>query len=342
MENEDVSSKIENIIKKSNKNFIEDDLIPFLRIPSISLNQEDVIKAKNFLSSYISAFCEEIKEFKGIVNPLILAKVQGKLEDTLLIYMMYDTQPISKKDEWISNPFDANIKDLPAPLDKLGDCIIARGSYNSKTPLLCFLNIIKILKQNDSLPISLLLLFDGEEEIGSPTLLSMLEDEKFNFRNCIDAYYPSAKQDLSGNLVLKLGYKGILSLTVKVSSENKEPHSAFSGMIPNPSVDLISLLNTIYSNNEFQISSLRKPYELSDEENSIIDNLMKTLDIENIKRKAGIVQILDIDPKTALINYLFKPTFNISTLKSGYLENGSKNFVPNQAICNVERPCARS
>ena len=72
--------------------------------------------------------------------------------------MMYDTQPINKENEWISPPFGADIKVLPSPLDSLGDCIITRGAYNSKTPLMCFLNILKILKDNDNLPISLLLL----------------------------------------------------------------------------------------------------------------------------------------------------------------------------------------
>ena len=77
---------------------------------------------------------------------------------------MYDTQPVSQENEWISKPFGAEIKLLQPPLEKLGNCIIARGAYNSKTPLLCFLNIIKILKEYKSLPISLVLLFDGDEE----------------------------------------------------------------------------------------------------------------------------------------------------------------------------------
>ena len=121
---------------------------------------------------------------------------------------MYDTQPISREDEWISNPFEAELKILPPPLDYLGTCIIARGAYNSKTPLLCFLNIVKILKQKEKLPISLTILFDGEEEKGSPSLLKFLEKKNHRdvFKNCLDAYYPATKQDLNGKSVLKASY----------------------------------------------------------------------------------------------------------------------------------------
>jgi acetylornithine deacetylase/succinyl-diaminopimelate desuccinylase-like protein len=107
-------------------------------------------------------------------------------------------------------------------------------------------------------------------------------------------------------------------------------------MIPNPATELVSLLNTIYSNNEFLIDSLKKPYIFTDEERVIIDNLMKELDLEKIKNKAGIVETIEDDPKKAFIDYLFKPTFNVSTLKSGFLEQGIKNAVANEALCNID------
>jgi len=329
-------NKIESELKNSNNDFIDNDLRPFLRIPSNTSNKEGIQKAKDYIISYINSFSEEITEYQGISNPLFLAKVDGKTKDKLLIYMMYDTQPISKEEDWICDPFGAEIHKLDYPLDDLGNCIIARGAYNSKTPLICFLNVVRELKRNNRLPISLLFLFDGEEEIGSPTLLKFIEEKKKVFKDCIDAYYPSTKQSMSGNSILKLGYKGILSLTIKVSSKNKEPHSAFSAMIPNPAADLISILNSIYANNEFQIECLNKSYNISKEDQKLLDKLMTTLDIDKIKEKAGILETRVSDQKKIFMGYLFNPTFNISTLKSGFLDEGTKNYVPNEAICNVD------
>jgi acetylornithine deacetylase/succinyl-diaminopimelate desuccinylase-like protein len=336
MFSENSIQKIESLIRDNNQEFIENELKPFLKLPSITLNKEGIKITIDFIKSYISSFSEDIKEFEGEINPLLLAKVKGNSKESLLIYMMYDTQPINKEKEWVSNPFGAEVKILPPPLDSLGKCIIARGAYNSKTPLICFLNVIKLLKNNNSLPISLLFLFDGEEETGSPTLLKFLENKKEVFNMCTDAYYPSIKQDIGGSSVLKLGYKGILSLTINIYTKNKEPHSAFSAMIPNPATELVTLLNTIYTNNKFLIKSLEKPYKLSEEEYFLINNLISELNIEKIKKKAGIVEIVEEDPMKAFIDYLFKPTFNISTLKSGFLDKGTKNMVANQALCNID------
>jgi len=324
------------LIRRTNEKFIKKDLIRFLKIPSYTSNREAIEEAKDFITSYISNFCEKIIEVEGETNPLLIAEVDGNIKDRLLIYMMYDTQPVNKEKEWIKNPFGAEITDLPEPLDRLGEVIIGRGTYNSKTPLLCFLNVVKLLKEEEKLPISLMILIDGEEELGSPTLLNTLKIKKNMFTACTDAYYPSIKQDLNGISVLKFGYKGILSLSIKASSTNSETHSAFSSMIPNPAQDLIFVLNSIYSKNKFKINSLSAPYNMTENENIIIENLMESIDLGIIKEKAGIRQTLIDDPKLNFIDYLFYPTFNISTLKSGYLENGVKNMVANKAECNID------
>jgi len=336
MENIKFDDDLIQFIRNGNEQFINNDLREFLKIASYSLNKEGILRAKDYIISYISEICNDIQVIEGEVNPLIIAKVEGHLKKYLLIYSMYDTQPISNLEDWISPPFEAKIKSFSNELSKLNDCIIARGAYNSKTPLICFLNTIKILKEKKKLPISLFIIFDGEEEIGSPTLLKLLDEKKELFNMCIDAYYPSSKQDLKGKSILKLGYKGILSLTFEATSMNKEPHSAFAPMIPNPAIDLIQLLNKIYSYGEFHIKSLSKPYPLSKQEKSLIDNLLETINVEDIKIKAGISQITQKDYKKAFHDYIFNPTFNISTFKSGYMGEGIKNMVPNKAICNID------
>ncbi|MFX1236801.1 MAG: M20/M25/M40 family metallo-hydrolase [Promethearchaeota archaeon] len=336
MEKNTSESTIEKLIKESNERYIQEELVPFLSIPSNTLNKEGINQAKEYILSYISGFCENIEIFEGEYNPLIVARIEGESREQLLIYMMYDTQPISNASKWISDPFGASLKKLPPPLEELGNCLIARGAFNSKTPLLNFLNVVKTLKKHEALGISLLLLFDGEEEIGSPSLIKFLKSNKRIFNDVIGAYYPSAKQGVSGEAVLKLGYKGILSMSLKTTSLNSEPHSSFSRLIPNPVLDLIGIINRIYSNNSFHIKSLATPYKMSMEESLILDDLLKTIDLENIKKKAGIKAMTSKNGHRALLDYLFNSTFNISTIKAGYLEKGIKNHVPNEATCNID------
>ncbi|MCJ7649606.1 MAG: M20/M25/M40 family metallo-hydrolase, partial [Candidatus Lokiarchaeota archaeon] len=258
--------EIDRIINDSNKHFIKEELIPFLKIPSITSNPEGISIARDFLKSYISNMVEKTIEIPGIINPLTFSWIKGESKDNLLIYMMYDTQPVHKRDKWIVEPFGGEVTILKKPLDTLGDCIIARGAYNSKTALMCFLNILRIMKERNQLPISLLLIFDSEEEQGSPTLLKLLHTKKELFHDCVDAYYPAIKQELNGIAVLKLGYKGILSLTIKASTHNNEVHSTFGSMIPNPVNDLISVLNLIWVDGKFKIDSLKHTYKINQEE----------------------------------------------------------------------------
>jgi acetylornithine deacetylase/succinyl-diaminopimelate desuccinylase-like protein len=64
--------------------------------------------------------------------------------------------------------------------------------------------------------------------------------------------------------------------------------------------------------------------------------LLETVNLDEVKRKAGITQVVEDDYTKAFLNYLFNPTFNISTFISGYSGEGTKNMVPNQAICNID------
>ncbi len=327
---------IRNQIQEENTLFITNDLQEFLQIPSYSLNSNGIEQAKKFIINYISEFCEEINIFEHKINPTIFTEVKGNRPEKLLIYMMYDTQPVNKEKDWISPPFAAEISKLNPPLKKIGDCIIARGAYNSKTPLMTFLNVVKILKRESKLPISLMLVFDAEEEIGSPTFMEFLNKNEIKLRQCIDCYYPSAKQNLDKAPVIKMGYKGILSLSIKAYSVNKEPHSAFSNIIANPARDLYIFLNKIYDESKFKIESLKKPYILKPKESELFEKLIEKVDIDKVITKAGIVQTLEKDLKSVFSKYLFQPTFNISTLKSGFLEDGYKNMVPNSALANID------
>ena len=80
---------------------------------------------------------------------------------------------------------------------------------------------------------------------GSKAYLFWAQAAIFIFSGALIAFVSSFFTNL--NEMELEGYKGIISITIKISSRNKEPHSAFSGMIPNPAADLVSLLNTIYS-----------------------------------------------------------------------------------------------
>jgi len=107
-------------------------------------------------------------------------------------------------------------------------------------------------------------------------------------------------------------------------------------MIPNPVNDLISVLNSIYVDGNFKIDSLKQAYKINQEERDIMNKLSYKTSHVALKKKRGITQSLIADNEKSFYNYLFNPSFNISTIKSGFLDGGIKNVVPNQAECNID------
>ena len=78
---------------------------------------------------------------------------------------MYDVQP-AQEPEWTSPPFAAEVRDLPG----VGPAVVARGSANSKSCLACFFLAVEVLRELDAMPLSVALMIEGEEELGSPNL----------------------------------------------------------------------------------------------------------------------------------------------------------------------------
>ena len=95
------------------------------------------------------------------------------------------------------------------------------------------------------------------------------------------------------------------------------------------------ILNQFYEKGEFKLKTLQFD-RISKIDNEICAMLLTEFNIEDFKKKTGINIMLKEDFKSAFIDYLFKPTFNISTFKSGFMGIGIQNSVPNSAFCNVD------
>ncbi|MHA1803553.1 MAG: peptidase dimerization domain-containing protein, partial [Promethearchaeota archaeon] len=136
--------------------------------------------------------------------------------------------------------------------------------------------------------------------------------------------------------VLKLGYKGILSLSFNLDTLNNITHSSFKPMIPNAASELLSLLKIIYDDGQFHLKCLNQSLKISEVDLAMIKNIINGISLEKFKKKVGINTLLERDFEQAFIKYLYQPTFNISTFKAGYLGTGIQNIVPNTATCNLD------
>jgi acetylornithine deacetylase/succinyl-diaminopimelate desuccinylase-like protein len=157
-----------------------DSLVEFLKIKTISSDPKykgDVRKGAEWLSTYMKNLgIEDVRILDTEQNPVVYGSLSQAGEDkpTILIYGHYDVQPVDPLDEWDNAPFEPVIKD---------GLLYARGSSDMKGQALVSLAAIESIMAFDKVPVNLKFLFEGDEEVGSPSIVAFLTKYKDLFKS---------------------------------------------------------------------------------------------------------------------------------------------------------------
>ena len=151
----------------------------------------------------------------------------------VLLYGHYDVQPAEPLEEWVTPPFSPNVR---------GENIYARGASDMKGPLMAYLAALESILATDTLPVSVKVLFEGEEEVGSPHLADALKKHKQLLR--CDAVLNCDTLILSPDLpTLVYGLRGLAYFELRVETAAHDLHSGlFGGAIPNAGQVLAELI----------------------------------------------------------------------------------------------------
>ena len=254
--------------------------------------------------------------------PVVYGEYDAGAEKTLIIYMMYDTQPA--EEEWISPPLEARLVDM----EPFGKTIVARGAINTKGPLRAFLNACESIKAVEGeLPVNLKFVAEGEEELMSPSLPKFMEQYKDRLKGADAAFFPGASQDGNGKVRVSLGCKGSFGFVLECEGgawggpAHFDIHSSQQAWVDNPAWRLIQALSTMYDQQNHKIlidgwyDGVKPP---SPEEMELIDTLAQTFDEEAIKETIGVEQFADdLHGKELLIRYLYSTLLIIFHIHSG-------------------------
>src|SRR5690606_3654767 len=138
-------------------------------------------------------------------HPGVFAWCDFGAPKTLVVYMMYDVQPVEPAD-WRSPPFAANVVE-----HDLGRAIMGRGATNQKGPQRAFLNALEsILAVRGKLPVNLIFAAEGEEELGSPHYPEVIDKYAERMKKADGVLFPFHSQDPSGGVSFFMGVKGIV------------------------------------------------------------------------------------------------------------------------------------
>ncbi|HJT45954.1 MAG TPA: M20/M25/M40 family metallo-hydrolase [Chthoniobacterales bacterium] len=276
-------------------------------------------------------------------KPGVFATLDAGAPKTVGLYFMYDVKQFDPA-EWSSSPTDAQIVDKPP----LGKAIVGRGAVNQKGPEAAFLAALHAIRgANQKMPVNLVMVAEGEEEIGSPHIkqLAHRPEVREALSKCVGVFMPSATQDLDGVVTVNLGSKGIIEAELVSEGAKwgrgpaKDIHSSLKAMIDSPAWHLIHALNTLVSadGNTITIDDYPKPRPISAEEKEMIANVSKVRSEANAKKQFSTQHWIDDLPwEQANERLESQPTVNIEGLVGGYTGQGGKTILPHRAVAKID------
>ncbi len=276
-------------------------------------------------------------------KPGVFATLDAGAPKTVGLYFMYDVKQFDPQ-EWSSPPLEARVLDKPG----FGKILVGRGAVNQKGPEAAFLAALHAFRgAGKKLPVNLVLVAEGEEEIGSPHIGQLVHRPEVEaaLKKCVGVFMPSASQDPDGVVTVSLGAKGVVELELVASGEKwgrgpaKDIHSSLKAMVDSPAWHLVKALDTLVSadGNTITIDNYPQPRALSVDEKAMIDRVAKRRDEQQAKRQFGVQHwIGDLPWAQANERLESQPTVNIEGLVGGYTGPGGKTVLPHRAVAKID------
>jgi acetylornithine deacetylase/succinyl-diaminopimelate desuccinylase-like protein len=319
-------------IDKDSLRFLEE-FREFVRKPGISTENTGIEETVSWLTAKMKEEgVDEVQVFKTQRHPLILGKAGEGEKRTLLVYGHYDVQPPGDRRDWKSDPFGAEI---------INDCIIGRGTCDMKNNLMASVHAVRaLLEAKRSLPLNLIFLFEGEEEIGSPNFKLFVEEHKEDLSACDSIVCADGGgENKAGEALLIYGLKGALSMEFQVkSASGVEIHSMFAGIVDNPAWRLISALHCLREDDRIIVPHFYDGVEEPSLKEKIKYGLARTVfSKQKLEEAYDLKTKKDMSVSEALLEIFYKPTLNINGLSSGYtVRGGIKTIVPDGAWARID------
>ena len=276
-------------------------------------------------------------------KPGVFATLDAGAAKTVGLYFMYDVKQFDPA-EWTSPPLEARLVDRPG----LGKVIVGRGAVNQKGPEAAFLAALHAIRgAGRKMPVNLVMVAEGEEEIGSPHIGQLVHRPEVEaaLRKCVGVFMPSTMQDLDGIVTLSLGAKGVVELELVSSGEKwgrgpaKDIHSSLKAMVDSPAWHLVKALDTLVSadGNTITIENYPTPRPMNAAETAMIAEASKRRSEARSKKQLGVQHWIDDLPwEQANERLESQPTVNIEGLVGGYTGPGGKTILPHRAVAKID------
>jgi acetylornithine deacetylase/succinyl-diaminopimelate desuccinylase-like protein len=309
-----------------------ENLFSFLRFPSVSTDSRhvgDVRACAEWLIAKLAGMGLATELHETPMHPVVIARnehVAGRR--TVLVYGHYDVQPVDPLSLWTSDPFEPVIRD---------GRIWARGATDNKGQMMAHvLGVEKTLRENRELPVNLIFLFEGEEEIGSPSLASFLLHHCDELK-CDVIAISDTGMVAPGVPTLGYGLRGIACCEVILRGPKGDLHSGlFGGAVANPATAMARLISSLHAlDGRVAIEGFYdqvRPLEAWERE--MWSHLPGVSDAEFLAVTGS--PGLHGEPGFSSAERLWaRPTAEVNGIGGGYQGEGSKTVIPAEAFAKL-------
>ncbi len=308
-----------------------EELFEFLRIPSVSArseHREDMRAAAEWLYEKMRAAGLEVTIEETPGHPIVIGEWRGAGEDapTVLIYGHYDVQPPEPLELWTSPPFEPTIRD---------GRIYARGSVDDKGQLYLHVKAIEAhMKANGRLPVNVVILAEGEEEVGSENLLPFVERNVDRLAAAAIVISDST-MFAPGMPTIGASLRGLAYFEIHVEGPSQDLHSgSYGGAVVNPANALARIIASFHDENgrvaiEGFYDDVAAAPEFADRIRAL------PFDDEAFRAEVGAPALGGEAGYGTLERLWVRPTLDVNGLLSGYTGEGSKTVLPARAMAKV-------
>ena len=311
---------------------IHDELFELLRIPSVSARSEhagDVRRAADWMRESLAkiGFDASINETPG--HPIVLGEWRkaGAAAPTVLVYGHYDVQPAEPLELWESPPFEPTMRD---------GRIYARGSVDDKGQLFLHVKALEAhLAVRGKLPVNVIMLAEGEEEVGSDNLADFIAQNAT--RLAADAVVISDSSMFApGQPSILSSLRGLAYFQIDVTGPSVDLHSgSYGGAVVNPATALARIIATFHdADGHVAIPGFYDAVrDWGDDARAAIRRL--SFDERGFQHETGAPALGGEKGYTTLERIWTRPTCELNGLLSGYTGEGAKTVLPSKAMAKV-------
>jgi acetylornithine deacetylase/succinyl-diaminopimelate desuccinylase-like protein len=312
-----------------------DRLFALLSIPSISAvpaHFADCDRAADWLTAELGAIGFEAAKRPTPGRPMVVGHVAASRREAphVLFYGHYDVQPVDPLSLWRNPPFEPKLEAGPE-----GEQIVARGASDDKGQLMTFVEACRAFRQFGGPPCHVTVLFEGEEETGSPSLAGFLAENAKELTADVALVCDTGMWDRS-TPAITTSLRGIVGEEVVLTGANRDLHSGiYGGMAVNPVHVLSRILGALHDETGavalpgFYDGVEEVPQEILDQWNAL------DFDAKAFLGDVGLTTPAGERDRTPLEQLWSRPTCDVNGIVGGYAGEGFKTVLPGKASAKV-------